>query len=109
MSLVYKNVTQELPEARRVNSREVFLVLVDLTVDCRHHCPVGSCRNCAIGDNVVLILVVDKFLVVVRAHCCAERVGEVVDRRGEKAKQEKEEVEVKEQHTKMWRYPNAAR
>jgi hypothetical protein len=56
-----------------VYSREVFLVFVDLTIDCCRRCPVDSGWRCAIGDNVVFILVIDKFFVVVGAHCCVER------------------------------------
>ena len=52
-----------LPETCRVNSREVFLLLVVFSANTER----GVGRGPA-GDNVVLILIVDKVFVVVAAH-----------------------------------------
>ena len=57
------------PETRRVNTREVFL-LVCPTV-CSRRCSGHGTRRLrggTAGDNVVLVLVVDELLVVVCAH-----------------------------------------
>lgn len=77
---IVSNDCLDLPESSRMDARKVFLVLIALAVNCRccgGNSPVSRCRRCGtIGDNVVFILVVDKFLVIVRAH-----VGLLVRRR----------------------------
>lgn len=51
-----------------MDTGEVFLVLFDIAIHCCRDSYTVRGGSCAVGDDVVFILVVDQFLVVVR-HC----------------------------------------
>lgn len=74
-----------IPKTSRMDASKVFLVFVAFTVTCWPVCRRGG--GTAIGNDVVFVLVVDKFFVVVRAHFCR------IDSRKGRAEEEKRAAE----------------